>query len=308
MNILIVGLGSIAQKHIIALSTIQIPVNIYALRSKEGATQQKGITNIYALNNTSIKFDFAIISNPTYLHYSTIDILTDMSIPQFIEKPVLNSLNNAESLINKINNKKLETYVACNLRFHPCINFLKENLAGILTTINEVNIYCGSYLPDWRPEVDYKKAYSAHAEMGGGVHLDLFHELDYAVWLLGLPQKHSAVLKNNSSLNLESVDYANYILEYPNFAVSVILNYYRRTPKRTIEILFEHSTWVVNLITGEIIDDNNKLIFAVGNFKMADTYKLQLHYFINCLINRDPLMNTISESIDILKLCLVNDK
>ena len=50
---------------------------------------------------------------------------------------------------------------------------------------SSVRLWFGSWLPDWRPAVDYRPTYSARAELGGGVLLDAIHELDMLVWLLG---------------------------------------------------------------------------------------------------------------------------
>lgn len=308
MNILIVGLGSIARKHILSLKTINAEFTLYALRSGAVHSKEPGIINIYSLDALNVKIDFAIISNPTYLHYSFIDQLAELSIPLFIEKPVVNTLQNTDALVNKINASKLKTYVACNLRFHPCIKFIKDAInASKLAQINEVNIYCGSYLPDWRPETDYKKGYSANKNMGGGVHLDLFHELDYAVWLFGFPETTSSVLRSNSSLNIDAIDYANYILQYPNFTASIILNYYRRKAKREITIVFDEFTWVIDLINAKITDDENNVIFTAPGFKILDTYPAQMDYFIGYLNDKENELNTIANSLNILKICLENE-
>ena len=139
-----------------------------------------------------------------------------------------------------ITNKGIKSYVACNLRFLDCISFIKDNLPQLLNKkLNEVNVYCGSYLPDWRPNADFRAAYSAKAELGGGVHLDLIHELDYVYWLLGIPKQVNRTFKSQSSLSIGSIDYANYILDYNGFCANVVLNYYRRDSKRTLELVFE---------------------------------------------------------------------
>ena len=133
-------------------------------------------------------------------------------------------------LVQLVESNNIITYVACNLRFHPCIIYLRNILSKNILIINEVNVYCGSYLPDWRPGVNIRTIYSSNPNMGGGVHLDLFHELDYTVWLFGHPKVSKSFLRSASSLNIDSIDYANYILEYNTFNANIILNYFRRKP------------------------------------------------------------------------------
>lgn len=308
MNILIIGLGSIARKHITALQSLKVDSKIYALRSNLNAVTEEGVDNIYDLDTSTIVFDFAIISNPTNMHYEYIERLAHKGIPLFIEKPAIHSLENADELVQLIENKKIVTYVACNLRFHPCIEFLKNKIDQQNLRINEVNVYCGSYLPDWRPGKDFRNIYSANASMGGGVHLDLFHELDYVNWLFGLPNKSRSVLRNKSSLEIDAVDYANYTLEYTAFTANIILNYYRRKPKREIEIVLDKVTWTVSLIDNTIKDDTGLLLFEAKGFKVLQTYESQLNYFMNCLENREKPMNSMRESIDVLQICLKNEK
>lgn len=307
MNVLIIGLGSIARKHIAALYSLQSDFNLYALRSNLNAETEKGVTNIYDLNEVTVKFDFAIISNPTHLHYEYIEQLAKQKIPLFIEKPAIHSLKNAEKLVALIENKKVVTYVACNLRFHPCILFLKNKLDTERLRINEINVYCGSYLPEWRPNKDFRTIYSVDPEMGGGVHLDLFHELDYIHWLFGTPIKTQSVKRNTSSLNIKAIDYANYVLEYENFTANIVLNYYRRDAKRTIEILLEDETLLIDLLKSRITDNDGNVIYQAENFTIAATYINQMESFINSLKSNQEQMNTFTDSIEVLKICLNNE-
>lgn len=308
MNILIVGLGSIAKKHIIALNSLSAKFKIYALRSGKDDEAQEGIMNVYDIKDLTERIDFAIISNPTRFHDQSIRLLLEKGINLFIEKPPVSSMDSAFSLIEEIKKKGIKSYVACNLRFHPCLQYLKTFLVKNPTKrINEVNVYCGSYLPDWRPNKDFRTFYSTNPEMGGGVHLDLFHELDYIHWIFGCPLNARCLKTNHSSLNIKSIDYANYMLEYEGFTTSVVLNYYRREAKRSIEILFEDETWTVDLIKCSISNGSEEMILQINDFNIGNTYRDQMKYFITCLTDNQDPMNTFAESIETLKTCLCNE-
>jgi predicted dehydrogenase len=140
--------------------------------------------------------------------------------------------------------------------------------------------------------------------MGGGVHLDLIHELDYAIWLFGFPLNYNSTKRKISQLNIDSIDYCNYNLKYFKFDLSIILNYYRITPKREIEILFEDDIFICNLLNSEIRNSKNEIIFIDKSYSINNTYLNQAEYFINNLNNDKPYMNNIEESFDILKIAL----
>lgn len=302
MRVLIVGLGSIAKKHIEAIKKICQDAEIYALRSHKDAPSYPGVNDIYELNDETPAFDFAIISNPTSLHAHTILNLSKFHIPLFIEKPVFDNLENT-ALIKYISDAGISTYVACNLRFLGCLQYLRNHIQNNPThRINEVNVYCGSYLPDWRPGQDYTKCYSAIPELGGGVNIDLIHDIDYTCWIFGWPKSSRGLCRNTSSLEIEAVDYANYTLLYPNFTASIILNYYRRDYKRTIEVLFEDETWIVDLKTNTISAHGN-IIFK-GEDSILDTYTSQIEYFLNCLRNNALIENDMECAYKTLKICL----
>ena len=304
MNVLIVGLGSIGLKPYNALKAINKNINVLALRSKKNCNKIEGVSNIFSLKEIEFTIDFAIISNPTFHHFKTIENLISLNIPLMIEKPVSNNFNGSEKLEKLIKQENIITYVACNLRFHPCIKFLKKEIKNLLEEINEVNIYCGSYLPDWRPGLNYKNVYSSINSMGGGVHLDLIHELDYASWIFGSPNQNHCSLTSKSNLNIDSNDYANYLLEYNNFNISIILNYYRPIAKRTIEIIFSNDIWEVDLLKNTIKNMSNDIIFQCKDYNIINTYESQLKYFILCIEQNIKPMNSFKESLNILKICL----
>ena len=303
MKVLIIGLGSIALKHIKALQELYPSVVIYALRRKgEPSKGIKGVVEVFDIDEITMDtLSFILISNPTAVHYQTIKEVIAYKKPLFIEKPLFGALSKeAKELITEVEKQEIPTYVACNLRYLECIAKTKELLAN--KRVNEVNVYCGSYLPDWRPNVDFRKVYSANKEMGGGVHIDLIHELDYVYWLFGTPIHTQSFFSNKSSLNITAYDYANYLWEYDGFSVSVVLNYYRRDSKRTLEILTDEGTYLVDLLKNNI-SYNDELVFQSRQVS-SETYTAQMQFFVEKILNKQTKFNTIVEGYKVLKLCL----
>lgn len=302
MRVLIIGLGSIAKKHINALKELHNEVEIYALRSAVDSAKYQDVINLSSLDQIStFNFDFAIISNPTAKHLETLAVFKELNIPLFIEKPLFGDVGvDEKELVDFYTDNSSITYVACNLRFLSCLQEIKAILKD--KRINEVNVYCGSYLPEWRPNVDFRSVYSANKEMGGGVHLDLIHELDYLYWILGSPIKRTAFFSSKSSLEISSYDYANYLWQYNGFTANVVLNYFRRDAKRSFEIICESETYMVDLLKN-VIYRNNEVIFS-SDQKPSDTYLAQMSFFLTEVVGNGTNFNSIKEAYKILNLCL----
>lgn len=300
MRVLIIGLGSIARKHIAALRVIYKEVEIFALRSGKSESIYE-FDNVTNTNDWLIAetVDFIIISNPTSLHGETILKALNYKKPLFIEKPVMHNLDLEDEIKAKLQINQIKTYVACVLRFHPILKNLKRIINTKKERINEVNVYCGSYLPDWRPGRDWKSIYSAKEELGGGVHLDMIHEMDYIYWFFGKPLQIKSTFRNQSHLEIEVSDYANYQLIYEGFVVNLIVNYYRRLPKREIEVLYSDAIYKADLINKNLTEEvKNQNIYVEG--KDIDLYLEQMKNFVY----DDELQNDFTEGCEVLRLSL----
>lgn len=304
MKVLIIGLGSIARKHIRALREIDPACEIYALRSNPDAIPEDETKNLFSWDEAFnlIPYEFAIISNRTRDHGTTLRKLISFNCPLLIEKPVLADLDEARELGELLEKNKIATYVACNLRFHPCLQFMSRYLEQNRPYIQETTSYCGSYLPEWRPGRDFRSLYSANKDQGGGAHLDLIHELDYLHWLFGFPKRHERFLNSQSNLGIDAVDYAHYVLDYGTFFSTVTLNYFRRMPRREFEIVTEKDVFSIDLLQSRILKNDKEIFSAEPGF--INTYKLQLNYFLDSINSKTKMMNDFSEAVRTLKICI----
>jgi predicted dehydrogenase len=302
MNVTLIGLGSIGRKHIHALRTVAPSTNIYALRSGNASiTLEEGVINLLSWKDIPENTDFFIVCNPTSAHLETLQKLLVFGKPVFIEKPALMCLDEAEDLIKAYKARNIMTYTACNLRFHPLIRWAKENL--LTESILEVSAYAGSFLPDWRMNIDYRHNYSAISAKGGGVHLDLIHEIDYLTYLFGMPERIKHLFRKVSNLEIDSVDSAVYWLLYRNFSATVTLNYFRRTPKRTVEFVTEKDVFIIDFINGKVSNGLGEILFS-DNLGMLKTYEYQMQYFLNSISKGVNPMNTLEEAVNTLKISL----
>lgn len=302
MKVVIIGLGSIARKHIHAIRSLAPETQIYALRTSNRDTLT-GVTNLHQWSEINFAPDFIIVSNPTSLHFTTIRKALEYKCPLFIEKPSVATVAEAEQILDEVTSAGAFTYIGCDLRFHACVQWMRDYIRAEQPRVNEVNIYCGSYLPEWRPGTDFRTSYSARPELGGGVHLDLIHEVDYHYWLFGKPEAAYHVHTAHSSLAIPATDYAHYMLKHSTFTANITLNYFRRDTKRFMEVVTDRETLTADLVAARVESSSRGVQFSSLE-RQEDIYRKQMADFIHRIQSGQSSMHSFRESVDVLRVCL----
>jgi predicted dehydrogenase len=299
-----VGLGSIGKRHLKnlygVLSKKNVRFYIDALRSKK--TNESDVSEFiheeyYSYDDLSDDYDIAFVTNPTNLHYDTIQRLLPKARHLFIEKPVF---DRTDCDISQLQLKKEGVYyVACPLRFSSVIKYLKEFVSK--NNIYSAGCLCSSYLPDWRPGTDYKKNYSANSDAGGGVRIDLIHEWDYLQYLFGVPLEIAEFHGKYSQLEIASDDTAVYIARYKDKLVSVHLDYYGRVDRREIELYLEH-----DVIVGDLINHTVRFLKSGELVDLPqdrdDMQTSELEHFLNIIDGRSKISNDILTAFKTLNI------
>ncbi len=234
-SILMCGLGSIGKRHARILKK-NFPHDLWALRT--GLGQEKndlGIPELHSWEEVARRrFDCAFITNPTFLHIRTALECARRRMHLFLEKPIDCQLTGLDELLTLVEKNRLTGYVAYPLRFHPEIRRLKERLKG--EKILSSRIVCSSWLPDWRPDQDVQKSYSAHRDQGGGVLLDLSHELDLVASLFGEVSKIEGSLQRRGNVTVDAEDFADLHLTHGQGVTQVTLDCANRKGERFVEV------------------------------------------------------------------------
>ena len=170
MKLLIIGFGSIGQRHYRNLLKLGYK-NVFVYDTDKTKTKNKKIKTIPNLNNRTLKtFGAALICNPNNKHIETAIKCAQAGCHLFIEKPLSHNLYHLDKLNKICVQNKLITLVGCNMRFHPCLKFIKRYLQNQqLGKIYAISHEFGYYLPYWRTNQDYRKNYAAKKSTGGGI-------------------------------------------------------------------------------------------------------------------------------------------
>ena len=135
--------------------------------------------------------------------------------------------------------------VGYNLRYHePNLRLAALLEGGAIGRPISYRFWFGHWLPDWRPGTDYRNAYSARSDLGGGVLFDAIHELDLAVWMAGPDLSVvGALVARVGPLEIDVEDTVRALLTTPeSVPVTVDLDYLSCTYRRGIEIIGEAAT------------------------------------------------------------------
>jgi predicted dehydrogenase len=234
----VLGQGSIGRRHAQLLLEEGCRVVAFdpspAIRSTDGVEIAAGEADALA------SADAAVVASPTAMHLDQAHRALEHGCHLLIEKPLAERAGaDVDALVGAARSAGRTLAVAMNLRFHPGPAAVREAVSsGRIGRPLTARFSFGGYLPDWRPGTDYRQSYSARRELGGGVLLDVIHELDYAGWILGPAVEAGAMLGHVSDLELDVEDVVLAHVAYEGGALaSFELDYLDRSYRRGCRVV-----------------------------------------------------------------------
>lgn len=307
-KIAFVGLGSIASRHLknvhafLASQGDSCMVDLYrsSLSNPLAEELRPLVSNIFLYADVITAdrmYDVVFITNPTSMHYEAIEKFSICTKSFFIEKPVFDNTAVDERIFETI--KNIPSYVACPLHYNAVIQYVKRH-------VNTNDVICAramssSFLPDWRPGQDYRKTYSAHKELGGGVSIDLIHEWDYLTWLFGMPTECHQIIGKISNLEIDSDDLAIYIGRNERTTFELHLDYFGRQTQRTLDIFTVDDTIHCDLKGGLVNYLNRGEVIRLESER--NTYQfIEIAHFFDIINNRTINDSTPEHAYQVLKI------
>lgn len=260
----------------------------------------------------ALKPDCAVIASPSAAHGDALFPLLEARVPCYVEKPVLTGaadVKRARTLLAK--GKPMATLTGCNLRFLPSLRRLQAEIAaGTIGAPVRASLQAGQWLPDWRPGRDYRQTYSAKAAQGGGVILDLIHEIDAARWLFGDFEQVLALGGKRSRLEIDAEDVACILLgrRRAGPVVAIGLDYVARQRVRRYEVIGEEGTLVWDLATARLTLGTPKGDRVLANdsadFDVGATYLGAMREFVAAVKEGRPASPDLADGLAAAELAI----
>jgi predicted dehydrogenase len=334
LKVLFCGLGSIGQRHLRnTLAVLGEDVEILAYRSRNQSpvlnpnmTTRPGATLEATYNIRSFsslddalaeKPEAVFVTNPNTLHLPVALGAARAGCHLFIEKPIAESLDGVNELIDVVKSRKLVAFVAYQFRFHPGLKLVKSMIDnGRLGQLVGAHIVNGEYLPAWHPYEDYRETHPARRELGGGCLRIQTHEIDYALWLFGMPRRIFAMGGHLSRLEIDVEDSVSMLLQCSQedrlYPVHIHLDYLQKPPQRVCEVIGDLGKVRYDYYANEVVFHETATgateTHRLNGFDRNQMFIDELNHFLACIRGEETSIVDLAEGVRGMKISLAADQ
>ncbi|EKE80839.1 Gfo/Idh/MocA family protein [Idiomarina xiamenensis] len=310
--ILIIGSGAIALRHASNSRRLRPDCECWLLSASGRELnlvdyQADGVSRCFSQWQALplAQIEAAIIAAPASHHIDYALRLASLKIPLLIEKPLALNAADAERLLPSA--KQGYIALAYPLRFRQQLAQLKQWLqAPEHGRLLHVHAHVGQHLAAWRPHLPYQQSVSAQRKLGGGVLLELSHELDYLQWLLG-PLTAQCALSMPQPLLQADVEQSvtSLLTSADGVPVSLHQNFVQQVVQRESVFTTENAVLRWNLLTQTLICRYADGRTLQANAEHSDMYLRLLEQFYadqaQAQVQPSAPLATVAESMTLLK-------
>lgn len=313
-RILIVGTGSIGERHF-NLVRKYYPASKLGVLQREASCKELPENFDFLFRNEKEAINFlptiAIVANPAPFHIQIALSLARVGCHLLIEKPISDQVQGVRELINECRDNKIALSVGYNLRFLPSLEKFKSIIdSGLIGKIYLIEANFGKNLAQWRPNIDYRNSVTANYRLGGGVLLEISHEIDYLQWIFGEIRWVMANVRKISKLNMDAEDFASlsFGLKGQNeaAALTLVLDCFRCDARRGCVVAGELGSIKWDAVAGTVSTINYQSSNWVEVFRdhvnPNYSYERQLQSFIDDALNGSEPMVTGESALRTLEV------
>jgi predicted dehydrogenase len=232
----------------------------------------------------------AIVATPATHHVELTRRLLALGCHVLLEKPIAAAAAQVNEMIAEARQHRRVLMIGYNLVFTSAMEAFRDAVrSGVAGRVLCVRAEVGQYLPDWRPGSDYRRGASARRDLGGGVLLELSHELHYLSWVFGRVIWVQATALQSGTLELDVEDLALLNLGFDGGAVaSVQLDFLQRTYSRFCKVIGSAGTLMWDAAQQSVQffapgDKQGRELFRESDLDRNASYQRALGHFFDCM-------------------------
>lgn len=300
-RLLIVGSGIGVRKHL-PIARELLPRAQIALLCRERRKIPGGADKVFTHLQDAIAFapEAAVIANPATLHVATALPLARKGIHLLMEKPIAEADGKElRELIQECSRRKRVLFVGYDMRFLRSLQLFRKTVhRSPVGRIVSVRAVVGQNLKDWR-KADYRTSVSAQKALGGGVLLELSHEIDYLRWIFGEVAWVSATTHHQSDLEIDTEDTAHMILGFAptggkELVASLDMDFVRHDWTRRCEAIGTNGTVIWDCLAKTVTVCRRKAkpkVYVAKETSPHGPYMAEWKHFLECIAGKEPLID-----------------
>ena len=298
-KVLVIGTGSIAQKHIDILNSLSYSVYVYTETNNKFFKKNLKVNRLTHLNKLN-NFEFVILANKTSDHLRVLKILINQSIHIYCEKPIFYKKFNYQKIRHQIKKNKIVFHNGYQLRNDTKIKYIEKKLEKL--EIKSFQVSVGHDFHKWRKTGVRKNSYFSDIKMGGGVIFELVHEINLINLLFGKIKKIYTIKSNSKNYSCEDV--AVSAIETENKIVgSLYQDMFSKTFFRSIRIVTNKKFFEIDLVKNLIIENNKIKNFKNIN-KQTDLLRKNILLFKKRIAKKDHSLDDYDIALFDLDTCI----
>lgn len=191
-RVVIVGSGSAGRRHLTTLRRLLPDAELVMVRRPDSTTPldrptEQGAVLVESLADGLARgpVDLGVVASPAPFHVGHTAAFVDAGVPAvLLEKPVATSAAAAEPLVG-LAARDTRIVVGYHLRWSDTAPTMRTLLADdAVGRVTSFGFHSAQHLSGWRPWARTEHTVSGRADLGGGILLEISHELDGLRWLL----------------------------------------------------------------------------------------------------------------------------
>lgn len=248
-----------------------------------------------------------ILASPASRHLDQLISVLSFGVPVLVEKPLLRSSRefDASEMVSSFFSIPIQIgYVLRHSRSFDRFQGLVRSHKS--EQLRRVSVRAHSFLPSWRPNIDYRDSVSGRFELGGGALLELSHELDYVLNLFG-DVKVSRVELGKSPLLEVDVETSCMIqaATASGATLEMSLDIGERRVERWCEVEWESGErlrW--DIVNQTVTLWENSEVKAHEEFSLSrdDWYRRQLGHFLSVVSGTSRPLPGIDEGLHVMRV------